>query len=67
MNRRAGAGWLAVVQRYLLLVAAGNPAWEILQLPGFADWRDDWSRLAFIVVIGTAGGKCDAEVHSGFL
>jgi hypothetical protein len=48
--------WLAALRRYLLMVVAGNLVWEILQLPGFADWREGgWSWLAFIVAIGTAG------------
>ena len=48
--------WLATLRRYLAFVAAGNFVWEILQLPGFADWRQgSWRWLAFIVAIGTVG------------
>jgi hypothetical protein len=56
INGRASPPWLATLRRYLLLVVAGNFVWEILQLPGFADWgAGSWRWLAFIVVIGTAG------------
>jgi hypothetical protein len=48
-------GWSGL-RRYMLVVAAGNFLWEMLQLPAFADWREgSWSWLAFIVAIGTAG------------
>lgn len=47
---------MATLRRYLVFVAGGNFVWEILQLPGFADWRQgSWRWLAFIVAIGTAG------------
>jgi hypothetical protein len=44
---------LSALRRYLLLVLTGNFVWEILQLPGFADWQEgSWSWLAFIVTAG---------------
>jgi hypothetical protein len=56
ITRPAVAPWLLTLRRYLLMVLGANFVWEILQLPGFADWRQgSWSWLAFIVMIGTAG------------
>ncbi len=56
ISARARLPWLSALRRYLVVVAAGNLVWEILQLPAFADWRQGgWGWLAFIVMIGAAG------------
>ncbi|HQT73716.1 MAG TPA: hypothetical protein PLX84_07220 [Acidiphilium sp.] len=58
MNTSAGAGGLGVaaLRRYVLTVAAGNLAWEVLQLPLYHIWyHADALRLAFIALAGTSG------------
>jgi hypothetical protein len=53
---RAGQPWLQIVRRYLLFIAVGNMLWELVQMPGFADWSEArWTRIVFIAVLGTAG------------
>ena len=48
--------WLRVLRRYLLFIALGNMLWELMQMPGFADWNEaSWKWIAFIVVMGTLG------------
>ncbi|HQT62017.1 MULTISPECIES: hypothetical protein [unclassified Acidiphilium] len=58
MNTSAGAGGLGVaaLRRYVLTVAAGNLAWEVLQLPLYHIWyHAGLLRLAFIALAGTSG------------
>jgi hypothetical protein len=44
------------LRRYILVIAAGNLAWEILQLPLYHIWyHAHAARLAIIIVDGTGG------------
>jgi hypothetical protein len=48
--------WLRALRRYLLFIALGNIIWELVQMPGYADWNEGSLKwIAFIAVIGTLG------------
>ncbi len=48
--------WRIVLRRYLIFVAAANPAWEAAHLPLYSIWTTgSVGELAFVVVHCTTG------------
>jgi hypothetical protein len=48
--------WLRALRRYLLFIALCNLLWELVQMPGYADWHEaSWKWIAFIALMGTLG------------
>jgi hypothetical protein len=51
-----GAGWLATLRRFLVVIAGGNLAWELTQLPLYTIWYEGTpGEIAFAVAHCTGG------------
>ncbi len=55
--------WLPAMRRYLAVIAVGNLAWEMAQLPLYTLWRTGSTRdIAFAVIHCTGGDVFIAAV-----
>ncbi|MCL4765535.1 MAG: hypothetical protein KJZ80_04825 [Hyphomicrobiaceae bacterium] len=51
-----GGSWLSALRRYFVVVALGNFAWEIAQLPLYTIWYDGSAREIAFAVLHCTGG-----------